>query len=83
MTVSEENAVFKQRIEKEYHSNIIPHKGDIIEECMWEEGAQFEINNVFINYADDICCVELRDKITDSIEETKELITEAKNWGWK
>ena len=73
-------------ITKEYDSaDVIPRKGDIIQEMLWYEDdtVHFEVQKTIINFKDNVCYVDLPDKVVDTLDEQRKLAEEAKSNGWK
>lgn len=72
-------------IYKEFESNVIPHKGDMICDPVWKEPYEYEVIGVSINYNENNCYVRLPFIELESNDEkcVKEYIKMAKLHGWK
>ena len=44
---------------KEYEHNVIPRKGDFVEDSLWKEPGEYEVTEVTINYQENYCYVSL------------------------
>lgn len=72
-------------IEKSFESNIIPHKGDFINDSLWKDPYEYEIGQVTIDYSKNSCEVQLHAIFLESTDENdvKEYVKIAKLHGWK
>lgn len=72
-------------ITKEFQSNVIPHKGDLIYDSLWEDPYEYEVIEIIINYENDECSVTLapRKLETNEMECLKEYVEMSKLHGWK
>lgn len=55
---------------KEYESNIVPHKGDFIEDGLWKEPGEYQVLEVTINYEQNYCFVNIA-RYSDEIPEDR------------
>ena len=44
---------------KEYDSELIPHKGDFVEDSLWKDPGEYEVQKVIMNYDENRCYVVL------------------------
>jgi hypothetical protein len=72
-------------ISKEFQSNIIPHKGDMIGDSVWKDPYEHEVDEVIIDYSQDTCFVSLEmiKMDHDNIEVLKEWKQMVKLHGWE
>ena len=71
-------------IMKTFNSNIIPHKGDYIEDIAWKDPFEYEVKEVTINYEENQCYVELPEILISSNDRKnlEDYIKNVKNFGW-
>lgn len=53
-------------IMKTFESNIIPHKGDYIEDSAWNDPFEYQVQEVTLNYEENECYVELPEILINS-----------------
>ena len=69
---------------KEIETDIIPHKGDFIEDSLWKDPGEYEVVETLINYSEDYCmasvekyCIKIPADRREEFEHMAEL------HGWK
>ncbi len=83
-----ENSNFPYTWRKEYETNVIPHKGDFIEDSIWKNPGAYEVTEVTINYSEDFCYVYVEKyahKVPESRKADYAKIAESHGWDalWK
>jgi len=74
---------FPYQWSKVYESNVIPSVGMKIEDSLWKDPTEYEVKDVTINYADDICYVSIGwYNVEIAKERQKEMANMAKLHGW-
>lgn len=79
-----EGSNFPHTWRKEIETNIIPHKGDFIEDSLWKNPYEYEVIETLINYSENYCMVtvkEYNDKIP--LNRKDEFARIAELHGWK
>lgn len=56
-TVKFEGDNFPYSWTKEYDSELIPHKGDFVEDPLWKDPYEYEVEHVVMNYNENRCYV--------------------------
>ena len=75
-----------REIYKEFQSNVIPHKGDMIADSLWKDPSEYEVSEVVIDYTDEVCVVRLPfiELNSEDEEEVRKYIVEiAQKHKWK
>lgn len=74
-----------RNITKEFESNIVPHKGDLISDSVWKDPYEYEVVEININYSENECYVSLAPiKLeTNDIEHLKKYTEMTKLHHWE
>ena len=69
---------------KTFDSNVIPHKGDFIQDLAWKDPFEYEVEEVTINYEENQCYAELPEILINSNDrkDLENYIVNIKNFGW-
>lgn len=71
-------------IMKKFESNVIPHKGDYIEDSVWKDPFEYQVEEITINYEESECYVELPEVLINSNDrkDLDDYVENSKSYGW-